>query len=105
MYFNTVAAGANVIFSFFDKSINECNVVGTLGSGFGQSGEECLQLSVFGHRENVIEVVVRIKKNFEVILIEKGANCSALCLSIIVSLIRGSWWNWMVEIFVGEVGG
>lgn len=35
---NTVAAGANVIFSVFDKSINECNVVGMLGSGFGVPG-------------------------------------------------------------------
>ena len=26
---NTVAVGADVIFSFFDKSINECNVVGS----------------------------------------------------------------------------
>ena len=63
--FTTVAAGANVIFSFFDKSINECSVVGTPGSGFGPSGEGYFRLSAFGHRENVIEAVERIKKNLK----------------------------------------
>jgi LL-diaminopimelate aminotransferase len=63
--FNTVAAGANVIFSFFDKYLNACNVVGTPGSGFGLSGEGYFRLSAFGHRENVIEAVERIKKNLK----------------------------------------
>ena len=62
VFVNTVAAGANVIFSFFDKSINECNVVGTMGSGFGPSGEGYFRLSAFGHRENVIVAVERIKR-------------------------------------------
>ena len=62
MYFNTVAAGANVIFSFFDKSINECSVAGTQGSGFGPSGEGYFRLSAFGHRENVIEAVERKRR-------------------------------------------
>jgi len=39
---------------FFDKLLNECNVVGTPGSGFGPSGEGFFLLSAFGHRENVI---------------------------------------------------
>ena len=60
--FNTVAAGANVIFSFFDKSFNEGNVVGTPGSGFGPSGEGYFRLSAFGHRENVIEAVERKRR-------------------------------------------
>jgi LL-diaminopimelate aminotransferase len=54
-----------VIFSFFDKSINECNMVGTPGSGFGSSGEGYFRLSAFGHRENVIEAVERIMKNLK----------------------------------------
>ena len=62
VHFNTVAAGVNVIFSFFDKSYIKCNVVGTPGSGFGPSGGY-FRLSAFGHRENVIEVVERIKRN------------------------------------------
>ena len=62
---NTIAAGANVSFSFFDISLNECNVVGTPGSGFGPSGEGYIRLSTFGHRENVIEAVERIEKNLK----------------------------------------
>ena len=65
VHFNTVATGAHVIYSFFDKSLNECNVIGTPGSGFGPSGEGYFRLSAFGHRENVIEAVERIKKNLK----------------------------------------
>jgi len=65
VYFNTVAAGADVIFSFFDNSLNECNVVGTPGSAFGPSGGGYFRLSAFGQRENEIEAVERIKKNLK----------------------------------------
>jgi LL-diaminopimelate aminotransferase len=57
---HTVAAGADVIISFFDKSINECNVVGTPGSSVGPCGEGYFRLSAIGHRENIIEAVKRI---------------------------------------------
>ncbi len=33
--------------------------------GFGPSGEGFFRLSAFGHRENVIEAVERIKKNLK----------------------------------------
>lgn len=49
---------------FFDKLLNECHVVGTPGSGFGPSGEGYFRLSAFGHKENVIEAVERIKKKW-----------------------------------------
>ena len=65
MHFITVAAGADVIFSFFYNLLNVCNVVGTPGNGFGPSGEGFFRLSAFGHRENVIEAVERIKKNLK----------------------------------------
>lgn len=65
LHFHTLAAGAYMLFSFFDKSITECNVVGTPGSGFCPSGEGFFRLSVFGYRENVIEAVERIKKNLK----------------------------------------
>jgi len=65
MYFNTVAAGVNMNSSLFDNHSIECNVVGTPGSGFGPSGEGYFRLSAFGHRENVIEAVERIKKNLK----------------------------------------
>ncbi len=46
---------------FFDKLLNECNVVGTPGSGFGPSGEGYFRLSAFGSKENVQEAVKRIQ--------------------------------------------
>jgi len=51
--------------SLFDNRSSECKTVGTPGSGFGPSGEGFFRLSAFGHRENVIEAVERIKKNFK----------------------------------------
>jgi LL-diaminopimelate aminotransferase len=46
---------------FFDKLLQECNVVGTPGSGFGPSGEGYFRLSAFGERSNVETAVARIK--------------------------------------------
>jgi len=51
--------------SLFDNQSFECKAVGTPGSGFGPSGEGFFRLSAFGHRENVIEAVERIKKNLK----------------------------------------
>jgi len=50
--------------SFFDKLLTECHVVGTPGSGFGPSGEGFFRLSAFGSRDNVTEAVERIRKKF-----------------------------------------
>lgn len=47
---------------FFDYLLNEANVVGTPGSGFGPSGEGYFRLTAFGKYENTIEAVDRIKK-------------------------------------------
>ncbi len=47
---------------FFDKLLNEVNVVGTPGSGFGPSGEGYFRLTAFGTKENTIEAIDRIKK-------------------------------------------
>jgi LL-diaminopimelate aminotransferase len=49
---------------FFDKLLNECNVVGTPGSGFGPSGEGYFRLSAFGDRANVETAVQRIKEKW-----------------------------------------
>ena len=46
---------------FFDKLLNEANVVGTPGSGFGPSGEGYFRFSAFADRENVLEAMQRIK--------------------------------------------
>lgn len=47
---------------FFDKLLNEVNVVGTPGVGFGPSGEGYFRLTAFGTKENTIEAIERIKK-------------------------------------------
>ena len=46
---------------FFDKLLEEVNVVGTPGSGFGPSGEGYFRLTAFATRENTIEAMERIK--------------------------------------------
>lgn len=47
---------------FFDKLLEEVNIVGTPGSGFGKHGEGYFRLTAFGTRENTIEAIERIKK-------------------------------------------
>lgn len=47
---------------FFDYLLNELNVVGTPGVGFGPSGEGYLRLTAFGTLENTKEAVLRLKK-------------------------------------------
>ncbi len=47
---------------FFDKLLEEKNIVGTPGSGFGPSGEGYFRLTAFGSRENTIEAMNRIKQ-------------------------------------------
>ncbi len=47
---------------FFDFLLNEANVVGTPGEGFGKNGEGYFRLTSFGDRENTIEAVRRIKE-------------------------------------------
>ena len=46
---------------FFDKLLNEANVVGTPGVGFGPSGEGYFRLTAFGTKENTIERIKNMK--------------------------------------------
>lgn len=46
---------------FFDYLLENVNVVGTPGSGFGPSGETYFRLTAFGSYENTVEAVDRIK--------------------------------------------
>ena len=46
---------------FFDLLLEQANVVGTPGAGFGQNGEGFFRLTAFGNRENTQEAVERIK--------------------------------------------
>lgn len=51
---------------FFDVLLNEVQVVGTPGSGFGPAGEGYFRLSAFGTREKTHEAVERLGKlNFK----------------------------------------
>ena len=47
---------------FFDYLLNELNIVGTPGVGFGPSGEGYLRLTAFGTLEDTLEAVSRFKK-------------------------------------------
>ena len=47
---------------FFDYLLENANVVGTPGSGFGPSGEGYFRLTAFGSRENTLAALERIQK-------------------------------------------
>lgn len=47
---------------FFDKLLQQLNIVGTPGAGFGPCGEGYFRLTAFGDRENTLRAVERIKK-------------------------------------------
>ena len=46
---------------FFDYLLENANVVGTPGSGFGPSGEGYFRLTAFGNHENTLKALERIK--------------------------------------------
>ena len=47
---------------FFDLLLEEANIVGTPGAGFGPSGEGYIRLTAFGDAAATAEAVERIKK-------------------------------------------
>ena len=49
---------------FFDELLENVNVVGTPGSGFGPHGEGYFRLTAFNTKENTIEAIERIKNIF-----------------------------------------
>jgi LL-diaminopimelate aminotransferase len=53
-------------FGFFDKLLNEAQVVGTPGSGFGPSGAGYFRLTSFGTRERTEEAIARIKEKVKI---------------------------------------
>ncbi|WKY49171.1 LL-diaminopimelate aminotransferase [Eubacteriaceae bacterium ES3] len=52
--------------AFFDKLLNEVNIVGTPGAGFGPSGEGYFRLTAFGTKENTEEAIERFAKKFKI---------------------------------------
>ena len=49
---------------FFDLLLNELEIVGTPGSGFGPSGEGYFRLTAFGTNETALDAVKRIKSKY-----------------------------------------
>lgn len=49
---------------FFDKLLNEAEVVGTPGEGFGKNGDGWFRLTAFNTLENTVEAMERFKKLF-----------------------------------------
>lgn len=49
---------------FFDYLLNNLQVVGTPGSGFGKNGEGYFRLTSFGSKENTIEAMKRFEEAF-----------------------------------------
>ena len=47
---------------FFDKLLEEANIVGTPGAGFGPCGEGYFRLTAFGERENTKLAITRLKE-------------------------------------------
>lgn len=47
---------------YFDYLLENAQVVGTPGSGFGSNGEGFFRLSAFGERKNVVEAMERLRK-------------------------------------------
>jgi LL-diaminopimelate aminotransferase len=47
---------------FFDRLLNQAQVVGTPGSGFGQSGEGFFRFTAFGKREETEEAIRRMRQ-------------------------------------------
>ncbi|MFI3225951.1 MAG: LL-diaminopimelate aminotransferase [Clostridia bacterium] len=54
--------GGMTSWEFFDFLLENANVVGTPGAGFGEKGEGFFRLTAFGEKENVIEAMERFKK-------------------------------------------
>ena len=46
----------------FDYLLNELNIVGTPGSGFGKNGEGFFRLTAFGDRTDTIKATERLRK-------------------------------------------
>lgn len=58
--------GKMTSWEFFDKLLNETNVIGTPGSAFGSEGEGYFRLSAFGHREDIKKALESIEKNLNI---------------------------------------
>ena len=56
--------GSRDSWKFFDYLLNNIQVVGTPGAGFGENGKNFFRLTSFGNKENTIEAMERFDKLF-----------------------------------------
>ncbi len=56
--------GSLASWEFFDRLLNEAQIVGTPGAGFGPAGEGYFRLSAFNSRANIEEAISRIRRVF-----------------------------------------
>ena len=56
--------GGATSWEFFDRLLDEAQVVGTPGAGFGPAGEGYFRLSAFNSRANIEEAIGRIRRVF-----------------------------------------
>ena len=56
------AAGASPSWTFFDRLLDECRVVGTPGAGFGPSGEGYFRLTAFATPDATAEAMNRLRQ-------------------------------------------
>jgi len=49
----------------FEDILESCHVVSTPGAGFGATGNGFVRFSAFGHRDNVLEAIERLKKKLQ----------------------------------------
>lgn len=48
----------------FQEILEKCNIVVTPGFGFGKAGQGFVRASAFGHRDNILEAIDRLKVHF-----------------------------------------
>lgn len=56
--------GGATSWEFFDRLLDQAQIVGTPGAGFGPAGEGYFRLSAFNSRENIEEAIARIRRAF-----------------------------------------
>ena len=54
--------GGRSSWEYFDYLLEEKNIVGTPGAGFGKNGEGFFRLTAFGSREATLEAIERLSK-------------------------------------------
>lgn len=63
IWFETI--NTNDSWEFFDVLLNELNIVGTPGEGFGKNGKNFFRLTAFGEKQETIKAMEKLKNFFK----------------------------------------